>query len=284
VERTVKRIVAALSTFTLIVGCGAPEPWDEVDETEQAVYVPGPLPEVPDERPDDPDADSQYCGNHRCDPSESCLSCAADCGTCPKIPESTCGDFVCHASAGETCSTCPGDCGKCCGNGKCDYNETGCTCPLDCGPTCNVGGKVTVSNLSIPKFIPPWTGQGDLDFAGNGPMVAVSASIRPVGNAIYADVYMVAVESTGDRTRAEGKKTFKIYTHSKQINYIISDTFTSGAYTDSNIGYYHPDDYIFTRSGELVQYFKCTGDVAGDDAGVATGCSAKLRGVTFLEQ
>ena len=46
------------------------------------------------------------CGDHVCDPTETCRLCPQDCGAC-----AVCGDAVCDP--GETCSSCPGDCGAC---------------------------------------------------------------------------------------------------------------------------------------------------------------------------
>lgn len=46
------------------------------------------------------------CGDHVCDPLESCRLCPDDCGACD-----VCGDLVCDP--GETCASCPGDCGAC---------------------------------------------------------------------------------------------------------------------------------------------------------------------------
>ncbi len=43
-----------------------------------------------------------------CDPSETCGSCAFDCGPC-----TGCNDGFCLRSEGETCQTCPLDCGRC---------------------------------------------------------------------------------------------------------------------------------------------------------------------------
>src|SRR5262249_21623388 len=51
----------------------------------------------------------RWCGNGRCDGSETCSSCPRDCGTCPTAPR--CGDLACNGT--ETCSSCPGDCGAC---------------------------------------------------------------------------------------------------------------------------------------------------------------------------
>ncbi len=74
------------------------------------------------------------CGDGTCNGTETCTTCAGDCGPCP-----TCGDGTCNGA--ETCETCAGDCGACCGNGVCDETEACGTCAADCGacPTCGDG-------------------------------------------------------------------------------------------------------------------------------------------------
>jgi hypothetical protein len=74
------------------------------------------------------------CGDGTCDGTETCLSCPADCGSCPAVP--VCGDGTCDGT--ETCLSCPADCGSCpavpvCGDGTCDSTETCLSCPADCG-------------------------------------------------------------------------------------------------------------------------------------------------------
>jgi hypothetical protein len=81
------------------------------------------------------------CGDGRCDSTETCSSCARDCGACA----ARCGDGTCNGT--ETCSTCVIDCGRCmttprCGDGTCNGTETCSTCPDDCGvcpPRCGDG-------------------------------------------------------------------------------------------------------------------------------------------------
>lgn len=77
------------------------------------------------------------CGDGKCDGSETCQTCALDCGTCPG-----CGDGKCQE--GESCFNCPQDCGVCatCGDGKCDMPQENCqNCDVDCGmcPGCPDG-------------------------------------------------------------------------------------------------------------------------------------------------
>lgn len=85
------------------------------------------------------------CGDGTCGGSESCTSCASDCGRCTD-PGATCGDGTCDAT--EDCSSCVGDCGVCaatCGDGQCAGGETCTTCPSECGacmpdaPVCGDG-------------------------------------------------------------------------------------------------------------------------------------------------
>jgi hypothetical protein len=78
------------------------------------------------------------CGNGSCSSTESCSSCAEDCGAC-----AVCGDHTCNG--GESCSTCPGDCGACivCGDGICNGSETCGTCPGDCGQCTPCNGVCT---------------------------------------------------------------------------------------------------------------------------------------------
>jgi hypothetical protein len=78
------------------------------------------------------------CGDGQCTGSESCQSCAADCGSCPApAPADYCGDGKCDAN--EDCEYCAADCGSCppaapfCGDGQCDAAEDCSSCSADCG-------------------------------------------------------------------------------------------------------------------------------------------------------
>ncbi|MBI4148554.1 S8 family serine peptidase [Candidatus Woesearchaeota archaeon] len=108
------------------------------------------------------------CGDGVCSATETCVTCARDCGNCPVEvcgngvcgtgedstncpadcpPPEVCGNAIC--AGGETCSTCPGDCGACpprCGNRRCETGETCKTCRFDCGKCPRGSGRV-VSDL-----------------------------------------------------------------------------------------------------------------------------------------
>jgi len=80
------------------------------------------------------------CGDGTCDSSESCETCAGDCGACPVEPE--CGDGVCNGD--ETCNDCS-DCGACapvCGDGVCEDPECASSCPADCEEECEDCGPL----------------------------------------------------------------------------------------------------------------------------------------------
>ncbi|KKQ78911.1 MAG: hypothetical protein UT02_C0053G0002, partial [Parcubacteria group bacterium GW2011_GWC2_38_7] len=72
------------------------------------------------------------CGDTQCNGTETCSTCAGDCGVCAPV----CGDLVCNGA--ETCNTCAGDCGICppvavCGDHTCNGTETCNSCSQDCG-------------------------------------------------------------------------------------------------------------------------------------------------------
>ena len=108
------------------------------------------------------------CGDGKCEASESCSSCPADCGFCPK----SCGDGTC--SGDENCKNCSADCGNCppgCGDGTCDKTKENCqTCSADCG-TCpalcgdkQCNGQETCSSCPVDCGACPGTcGDGTCD-------------------------------------------------------------------------------------------------------------------------
>ncbi|HAN32205.1 MAG TPA: hypothetical protein DCQ06_11455 [Myxococcales bacterium] len=108
------------------------------------------------------------CGDGQCEASESCQSCPADCGFCPK----SCGDGKCDSD--ENCKNCSADCGNCpagCGDGKCDATTENCqSCSVDCGqcpPMCGdkeCNGQETCSSCPLDCGACPGTcGDGTCD-------------------------------------------------------------------------------------------------------------------------
>ena len=116
---------------------------------------------------------SPKCGDGKCDTSETCSSCEADCGPCASVP--ICGDGECKD--GETCSSCEADCGKCddpkpmCGDGSCNGYEDCSNCEADCGsckpePKCGDGecnGEETCLTCEADCKVCPPCGNGTCD-------------------------------------------------------------------------------------------------------------------------
>jgi len=78
------------------------------------------------------------CGNETCSNGETCLTCPADCGSCPADSSPFCGDGTCNN--GETCSSCSPDCGACSLNSNSSTSNT----PTEWGAT---GPKYAPTNL-----------------------------------------------------------------------------------------------------------------------------------------
>lgn len=102
------------------------------------------------------------CGNHVCQPGETCDLCAQDCEAPPAM--ATCGDGICQAWSGENCQRCPADCngnlaGKpqtrwCCGGGpgavpcsdsRCTAGGRQCQATAAAGACCGDGLVAPVS-------------------------------------------------------------------------------------------------------------------------------------------
>ena len=141
------------------------------------------------------------------------------------------------------------------------------------------GQFVDVLPSSTPKFVPPWT-DGDADFNGNGPRVDLSAelSVRN-GNEIWVDVYMKARETRNDWTTAEGKRSFRVHVHSRNIAEIFSTKTSSASYLDED----HSPDRIVPQGGGPVESFFCDGDTSGDEAGSETGVIVNFEAVRIRE-
>lgn len=117
-------------------GNGAAEPpADPTLDASAGPVAPPPGPDGPDPEADAgalPGPVTDGCGDGFCAPSESCSSCAQDCGVCPP----NCGDGECDET--ETCTDCEADCGVCgegyCGDTLCQATEDCASCGADCGP------------------------------------------------------------------------------------------------------------------------------------------------------
>src|SRR2546422_191811 len=103
------------------------------------------------------------CGDHKCSPEETRVSCSDDCscgdGVCSADCKRACGGGVC--ASGETGANCPQDCPSTpyCGDKACNGTETLSSCPRDCAKcgdgVCSTGEDVN----GCPR---------DCDYCGNG--------------------------------------------------------------------------------------------------------------------
>jgi hypothetical protein len=136
---------------------------------------------------------------------------------------------------------------------------------------------VTFTPPPTSKLIPAHVGSGDREFNGHGPIVSVDAWIEVINQTdIVGHVHMNAGETQPDGTEADQAWDILLHHDARPIR-IVSDTSTSDGYTDTN----HDDDTLSEPFGELVNHFVCTGDVAGDDAGVATGVRVFWNAIMF---
>lgn len=136
---------------------------------------------------------------------------------------------------------------------------------------------IPLTNLFV-EHVPPLV-QGDADFGGNGPTVYAQARLIVQPDHIDAEVYMRAMEKTSDWTRAEGKRTYRLYPDLATpsdwaitgIAGIAGLRTEEYAYTDGN----HIDDSF---SGEgLVRGWVFTGDTPGGEAGTETKAKIDFR-------
>lgn len=137
----------------------------------------------------------------------------------------------------------------------------------------------TIQVDSTPKFVPSHVA-GDRDFGGHGPRVEVSASISLQNQTeIWARIRMQAKETRPDWTEVAGSTNFLIYRHDRPIAQLVTPTFSSASYTDSN----HDDDELVLGASGLVERFVCTGDTIGPEAGTRTGVVVHFNPITFRE-
>ena len=138
-----------------------------------------------------------FCGDALCRPSESesCSTCAADCGGC-----AGCGDGTCDTSAGESCASCVADCGACapsCGNGACDGAETCSSCPGDCGACMTACGPTTCAGCCASGVCETGTGGAACGLGGGGCMVCGPGLICSGGGCVVdpASRWNIVLES-----------------------------------------------------------------------------------------
>ncbi|WP_437590868.1 hypothetical protein [Sorangium sp. So ce1000] len=128
-----------------------------------------------------------------------------------------------------------------------------------------------------PFYIPPRVG-GDADFGGHGPRTNLQVQLHVFnGNEVWASVYIDAVETKSDWTRAEGTGWFHLYTAPREIAQILSPTYFEHEYLDTN----HAHDIFSFSTGNLVSQLDYVGDTKGNEAGSKTGVQVVFQPITL---
>lgn len=164
---------------------------------------------------------------------------------------------------------------------------------LGCGTTGQTGGVDaaggaggTGDQLEVFTFLPPLLPfytpahvDGDREFDGNGPDMAVTIDLHVVdGDQVHATVRIETVETRWDWTRASGSADFLLYQAQEPIVSIDSPTHFEHHYRDTDLA---RDVFDFPEGASLVKRLTCIGDTMGREAGTETGCSAELHPITL---
>jgi hypothetical protein len=143
------------------------------------------------------------CGDAACNGSESCSTCAQDCGACP----TTCGNGTCDTA--EDCTECAQDCGSC---GSPDVVVTG----FSWTPSAPLAGQVVTFTASIQNIGGAST--------PNGVIVGVGFSAAGLGTIAFSDTYTgplgpgAAVTVTGNRTWTSVAGSYAVVAHVDDVN------------------------------------------------------------------
>ena len=154
---------------------------------------------------------------------------------------------------------------------NCGGTSYGSTLNFPIPPDCS---EVSFVPSSRTRLCPSKIGAGDRDFAGHGPNVSASATLRIVNNSqLWVDLYLHEKETVSDWSECEGIWSYLIYTApiNWRINSILTSSSSSISYTDTD----HALD-IFERTG-LVSFFEIMGDTDGNDIGNCTSDDAYMN-------
>lgn len=122
------------------------------------------------------------CGDWVCNGSETCSTCAADCGSC------YCGNGTCAGI--ETAANCAADCPASCGDANCTHTETCNSCAGDCGAcasSCGTGhtdngnGTCTATLTSSSADGTVYYSFDWCDYTANGSLAAVGTANITIG-------------------------------------------------------------------------------------------------------
>jgi hypothetical protein len=144
-------------------------------------------------------------------------------------------------------------------------------------PVCQARSR-TVPQITPISFNPPKAGRGDREFAGNGPDIWTSVTLRIVGTTLQAVLYMRARETGSDWTECAGTLTRQVY--QADPGWRIDRILTPSVATD----YYRDDTRTLDKRhpGGPVSRLEIVGDTGGSDVG-ETGMTAYFSTVRVWE-
>ncbi|XXX72436.1 hypothetical protein WMF30_32795 [Sorangium sp. So ce134] len=138
----------------------------------------------------------------------------------------------------------------------------------------------TLVGLSTGFYVPPHVG-GDREYDGHGPSVSLQVELSVFnGNELWAAVYMDALETKSNWTRAAGTGWYRLYTASRPIVEVVSPVDFSHTYTDTD----HAHDIYAFAPESLVNKLDYVGDTRGDEAGTKTGVRVYFNPITVVTE
>ncbi|WP_437595691.1 hypothetical protein [Sorangium sp. So ce590] len=138
----------------------------------------------------------------------------------------------------------------------------------------------TLVGLSTGFYVPPRVG-GDAEYDGHGPSVSLQVELSVFnGNELWAAVYMDALETKSNWTRAAGTAWYRLHTASRPIVEVVSPVEFSHSYTDTD----HAHDIFSFAPESLVNKLDYVGDTKGNDAGTKTGVRVYFNPISIVTE
>ncbi|WP_437753668.1 hypothetical protein [Sorangium sp. So ce1389] len=138
----------------------------------------------------------------------------------------------------------------------------------------------TLVGLSTGFYIPPRVG-GDAEYDGHGPSVSLQVELSVFnGNELWAAVYMDALETKSNWTRAAGTAWYRLHTSSSPIVAVDGPISFNHTYTDTD----HAHDIFSFEPDNLVNKLDYVGDTKGNEAGTKTGVRVYFNPITIVTE
>ncbi|WP_437806343.1 hypothetical protein [Sorangium sp. So ce1078] len=138
----------------------------------------------------------------------------------------------------------------------------------------------TLVGLSTGFYVPPRVG-GDAEYDGHGPSVSLQVELSVFnGNELWAAVYMDALETKSNWTRAAGTAWYRLYTASRPIVEVVGPVDFNHTYTDTD----HAHDIFSFAPDSLVNKLDYVGDTKGNEAGTKTGVRVYFNPISIVTE